>query len=85
MTAQRVISSFPTKTLAQAILPDPETINEFSPFISRNKRYDLTDEIRIQQNAYASGSLSPKTVYDSILYVYSQLEKTVYNTQLPQE
>ena len=66
-TAQQVVSAMPTKKLAVALLARTEEAREYGACMSRNKRQELAEEIRVQKRRRDTGQFTAELIYDYLL------------------
>lgn len=66
-TAQQVVSAMPTKKLAVALLTRTDDAREYGTFMSRNKRQELAEEIRVQKRRRETGQFTAELIYDNLL------------------
>ena len=72
---QQAISSIPTARLALALLPGTPSTAELAKFISKTKRGELEEEIRIQKKKFENGGIPAETVYKEMLSFIELLEE----------
>lgn len=71
---QQAISAIPTLQLALALAPGAPPVGDIAKFISKTKRGELEEEIRIQQKKYENGGVPAETVYKEMLQFTELLE-----------
>ena len=71
---QQAISGIPTLQLARALLPEAPTVSQIAKFISKTKRGELEEEIRIQRKKFENGDIPAEAVYQEMLQFTELLE-----------
>ncbi|MFW5768932.1 MAG: hypothetical protein ACOCYA_02645 [Spirochaetota bacterium] len=72
--AERTVSAFPSDELARILVADPETIETFTPFISKNKRRDVEEQHRLLEKDFEKGKLSFRSIYLSLYTLLTELK-----------
>lgn len=76
-TAQQVVSAVPTKKLAVALLSRTEDVRAYGVFMSRNKRQELAEEIKVQKRRRESGLFTAELIYDYLLELLDTFKRAV--------
>ena len=74
-TGQQVISAIPTQKLGIALIAGRPEVGELSPFISKLKRQELEEELRLNIKKYEKGGISAENVYLAMKELLETLEQ----------
>lgn len=72
---QQAISSMPNGKLALALIAGKPDVSLIFPFMSRTKRQELEDELRLARRKYENGEINTETVYNELIEFTGLLEK----------